>query len=252
MKAVIADDEKALRTHLIKKLRLLWPELVICHEASNGIEALESIQQYQPDVAFLDIKMPGKTGIEVARQIDKSCQIVFITAFDHYAVEAFENEAIDYLLKPITDQRLNKTIQRLKESLSQKKSDPAAMQQAMLRALNSIQEEKVPNYLTWIKASADDGIQLISVEDIEYFYAEEKYTIVVNQNGEFLIRKTIKTLAQELDPDQFWQIHRGTIVNVNFIETVKRSFTGQLQVKLKTGSKDLSVSRGYAHLFKQM
>ena len=251
--AVIADDEKQLRIYLRSKLAKLWPELVISGEAENGHRALELIETQKPLVAFLDIKMPGLSGLEVAQRITVNCIIVFITAYDEFAIEAFENEAIDYLLKPVTDERLAKTIKRLRNRLSA--SPPPARQHltaTLERLLVSLENNEAPGFLKWIKARHGEDVRLIAVEEVCYFKAEDKYTVVRTPAGESLIKKGIRQLTTELDPDQFWRIHRSTIINVKFIDRINRSFAGRLTIKLENLPEVLTVSRSYSHLFKQM
>jgi DNA-binding LytR/AlgR family response regulator len=251
-KAIIADDEKELRTYLKTLLSEIWPELMICGEAKNGKEALELVESKQPQIAFLDIRMPGLSGMEVAKRIAGLCRIVFVTAFDQYAVEAFEREAVDYLLKPVSKERLIQTIQRLKNRLNASTEPPTRLTEVIDQVLSRLPSRGKADYLHWIKTQLKDSVRLIPVEEIDYFKAEDKYTLVITKEGESMIKKSIKELAQELDPGQFWQIHRGTIVNVSRIEKVSRSLTGRGILKLK-GRPDLfTVSRNYLHLFKQM
>jgi DNA-binding LytR/AlgR family response regulator len=249
VKAVIADDEAPLRQSLKARLAEVWPELVICGEAINGREALELIARHRPQVAFLDIRMPGLTGMEVAERIAGACRIVFVTAFDEYAVDAFEKEAVDYLLKPVTRERLEKTVKRLKEDLESGKTVPA---EVLHRIMVRLSGEETSQRLQYLRVQHGDAVRLIPVDEVIYFKAEDKYTLVITRDGESLIRKSIKELADELDPEKFWQIHRGTIVNVRFIARVSRSLTGKGVVKLKDRSETLAVSNRYMHLFKQM
>jgi DNA-binding LytR/AlgR family response regulator len=250
--AIIADDEEQLRTYLKTKLAQIWPDLVICNEAKNGIEAIDQINECRPDIAFLDIQMPGLTGIEVARKIAGKCWIVFITAYDKYAVEAFESEAIDYLLKPVTTERLEKTVSRLKERVETQSEPPQDFSQIVEKLISNMPDKSTSEYLKWIRAQHGDGIRLIQTDDIIYFKSEDKYTCVKTKTGESLISKPIKELAKELDPEKFWQIHRSTIVSVASITKVSRSLTGRHIIKLKNISEPLTVSRTYSHLFKQM
>jgi DNA-binding LytR/AlgR family response regulator len=249
VKAVIADDEAPLRQFLRARLAEVWPELIISGEAKNGREALDLIDRHHPHIAFLDIKMPGLTGIEVAEKIAGSCRIVFVTAYDEYAVEAFEKEAVDYLLKPVSIERLEKTVKRLKEALETGAAVPAEILQRLIGRLCS---EEGSRRLQYIRVQHGDGVRLIHVDDVIYFKAEDKYTMVITGEGESLVRKPIKELAEELDPEKFWQIHRGTIVNVRSIARVSRSLTGKGVVKLKDRSETLTVSNRYMHLFRQM
>ena len=251
-KAIIADDEEQLRIYLRSKLTDLWPELDICAEAENGLKAQELIEKNRPQIAFLDINMPGLSGLEVARNITCDCRIVFITAYDQYAIEAFENEAIDYLLKPVSKERLAKTVRRLRQQLSDRPPSPADLARTLERFMSSMKNREDPGFLKWIKVRHGDDLRLISVDEICYFKAEDKYTVVKTPTGESLIKKSIRQLATELDPDQFWRIHRSTIINVNFIGRINRSFAGRLTIKIDRLAETLTVSRSYAHLFKQM
>jgi len=251
-KAIIADDEKELRAYLKALLSEIWPELIICGEAKNGKEALELVESKRPQVAFLDIRMPGLSGMQVAQRIAGLCRIVFVTAFDQYAVEAFEKEAVDYLLKPVSKDRLLQTMQRLKNQLDSSPEPPARLAEVVEQVLSQLPGRGGPHFLRWIKAQNKDSIRLIPVEEADYFKAEDKYTVVITKEGESLIKKSIKELARELDPAQFWQIHRGTIVNVSKIDRVSHSLTGRGILKLKERPELLTVSRNYLHLFKQM
>ncbi len=250
IRAIIADDEATLRNYLEEKLSAAWPELAIIGEAGDGEAALRLIAEQKPDIAFLDIKMPGISGIEVARRIAGSCAVVFITAHNKYAVDAFESEALDYVLKPVTEDRLNKTVKRLKERLSS--SAPAPDVAAVIEKVASALEQ-APRHLQWIKAQHKEGVRLIPVGDVYYFRATDKYTVVRTKDGEHLIRKTIKELENELDPEQFWRVHRAAIVNARAIHVVDHSsLSGGATVKFRDIPDQLAVSRAYAHLFKQM
>ena len=251
-KAIIADDEEQLKVNLKSKLLQLWPELTICGEAANGIDALKLIETGQPDIAFLDIKMPGLSGIEIAQKISATCRVVFITAFDQYAIEAFENEAVDYILKPVTDERLAKTIKRLKKQISDVSIPQSDFSRNMDRLLAVLQNGQHSGYLKWIRVRQGDKLRLISVDEVCYFKSEEKYTLVETAERESLIKKSIQQLCEALDPGLFWRIHRSTIINVSRIAVVTRSFGGRYLVKLKDLPETLTVSRTYAHLFKQM
>jgi len=252
IKAIIADDEDQLRRYLRSQLSEVWPDLIICGEASNGQEALELIEQCRPDIAFLDIRMPGLSGIEVAKEIAGSCWVVFVTAYDQYAVEAFEHEAIDYLLKPVTTERLEKTVMRLKDWTTSSQRPPQEIAKIVERLMTSLPQRQAPKYLQIVRVQKGDGVRLIPVEEVYYFKASDKYTMVITKEGESLIRKPIKELADELDPQQFWRIHRGTIVNIHYVAQVSRSVTGRGVVRLKGRSESLAISRQYIHLFKQM
>ena len=248
VRAIIADDEEALRDHLKKKLSGLWPELEVVGGARDGEAALNMIRGLKPDIAFLDISMPWMSGIEVAKAATGVCLFVFVTAHDEFAVEAFEREAVDYLLKPVTDERLAGTIRRLKERLATAPvPDLSGVLERLSRAL-----PKAPSHLQWIKAQHKDGVRLIAVNDIYFFRATDKYTTVRTRDGEFLIRKTLKELENELDPAQFWRVHRAAIVNARLIQKVDRSLAGTRAIRFKDLPDNLTVSRAYAHLFKQM
>ncbi len=260
--AIIADDEPLLRDQLKSRLAKLWPELELIAEAMNGAEALALFEERQPDVVFLDIHMPVMTGLEAARLIgrgrDKRAHIVFVTAYDEYAVEAFERGAIDYVLKPFNEARLSETVARLVERLDAM-PDPAADAAtdapdlaSVLRQLTSRMGLPSDEYLRWIKASVGQTVRLIPVDEVVYFQSDEKYTRVALEDSEVLIRKPIKELLAELDPRQFWQVHRATIVNTRAIAGVVRGLRDQADLKLKGRPEALTVSRNFTHLFKQM
>jgi DNA-binding LytR/AlgR family response regulator len=249
-KAIIADDEQALRSSLRLQLTHLWPELEICAEAENGFQALDLIRIHEPQIAFLDIKMPGLSGMEVAFKAAGRCHIVFITAFDQFAVQAFENAAVDYLLKPVEPGRLMQTMQRLKERLA----NAALLPDGIAKVLKSLQSTlaQAQGYLKWLKVMDRESIRLIAVEDVFCFQAQDKYTVVRTASGEYLIRKPIKELVESLDPEIFWQIHRGTIVNAAKIDQVERSLTGRYVLTLKQIDDTFIVSRSFRDRFKSM
>jgi len=249
VKAIIADDEGPLRQFLRARLAEVWPELIVSGEAKNGKEALDLIHRHRPHIAFLDIKMPGLTGMEVAEKIPGACRVVFVTAYDEYAVEAFEREAVDYLLKPVSSERLARTVKRLKERLETGANVPAEI---LHRLITRLSEDEGSRHLRYVRVQHGDGVRLIPVDEVIYFKADDKYTLVITKEGESLVRKPIKELAEELDPEKFWQIHRGTVVNARFIARVSRSLTGKGVVKLQNRPETLSVSNRYMHLFKQM
>ena len=245
-KAVIAEDEPLLRTELRESLARLWPELVVCAEAEDGVEALHAVEQHDPDVLFLDIQMPGLSGLEVARQAGRRCHVVFVTAYDTYAVAAFEQGAVDYVMKPFSAARLATTIGRLKAKAGSTPANLEGLLQSLVKANAS------RGYLRWITASQGQELRLITVDEVCYFQADSKYTLVVTPTQESVIRRPIKELVQELDPAMFWQIHRGTVINVNAISGVQRDLGGQLRVRLKERRETLAVSDPYVHLFKSM
>jgi len=247
LRAIIAEDERVLRVELKKTLAKLWPELVICAEVEDGIDALRALDEHAPDVLFLDIQMPGMSGLEVARQASGKCHVAFVTAYDKYAVAAFEQGAVDYVMKPFSPERLAMTVARLKERVA---TAPANLD-GLLKTLAQIADGAQP-YLRWITASQGNEVRLITVDEVCYFQSNAKYTRVVTPDQESLIRRPIKELIEELDPQSFWQIHRGTLVNVNAIAGVQREIGGYLHVKLKRRKETLPVSEPYMHLFKSM
>jgi len=257
IRAVIADDERLMREQLRARLAEVWPELEIVAEARNGREAVEAVALHRPHLAFLDIRMPGMTGVEAAREIGGACHVVFITAYSEYAVEAFEQGAVDYVLKPADSERLAVTVARLKKRLGDKPADLGALLQQLAARLD-LPAGAAPSaaakgpHLQWIQASVGQQIRMIPVADVLFFTSDEKYTRVQTEAFEALIRKPIKELVDELDPELFWQIHRATIVNVKAIAGITRDLRGRQLVQLKNYPQKLEVSRNYTHLFRQM
>jgi len=256
-RAVIADDERLMREQLRARLAEVWPELEIVAEAKNGREAVDAVAEHRPDLVFLDIRMPGMTGVEAAREIGDACHVVFITAYSEYAVEAFEQGAVDYVLKPADSERLALTVARLKKRLDARPADLGALLEKLSARLEQPAGSAEPavqkgRYLQWIQASMGQQIRMIPVAEVLFFTSDEKYTRVQTETYEALIRKPIKELVDELDPEQFWQIHRSTIVNVQAIAGVTRDLRGRQLVQLKNYPQKLEVSRNYTHLFKQM
>jgi DNA-binding LytR/AlgR family response regulator len=247
--AVIADDEPLLRAQLRARLSRLWPELDVVHEMENGRAILEVLDEHEPQVVFLDIHMPGVNGLEAARAVKGRAHIVFVTAFDEHAVEAFERGAIDYVLKPFNEERLAETVGRLKERVEVR---PDGSIDTLVEQLAGRLGGKAVEHLRWIKASVGSSVRLIPVEEVLFFQSDEKYTRVVTCEGESLIRKPIKELLDELDPAKFWQVHRATIVNVDHIAAVKRGLKDQAEIALRECAETLVVSRNFTHLFKQM
>lgn len=257
--ALVAEDEATLRQHLVEQLAQLWPELHVVGEAENGVQALRLLDELQPSVVFLDIEMPGATGLEVARQASGRSHVVFVTAYDQHAVAAFDQGAVDYVLKPVSAARLFTAVSRVKQRITS--SAPPARLDGMLTGLaaaaslsgtgaSTLPGARSP--LRWINASVGQTLKLITVDEVQYFQADNKYTRVVTREGEALIRKSLRELVEELDAEQFWQIHRATLVNVMAVAGVSRDFRGRLVVKLKERSEPLQVSDSFAHLFKQM
>jgi DNA-binding LytR/AlgR family response regulator len=253
--ALIADDEPLLRRALARMLSQAWPELSIVAEARNGREAVEQFEALQPDICFLDVHMPGLSGVDAAGQIGRRAHLVFVTAFDQYAVEAFEHGALDYLLKPVEPARLAETVARLQERLRAGQSVPPAM--ALLEQLAAqLRKTAAPASLRWIRASVGQKLRLIPVDEIDFLRADEKYTRVAwrseGAEGEALIRTPLKDLLPQLDPADFVQVHRAVVVNLRAISHVTRGENETAQIHLKNRSEVLPVSRNYLHLFRQM
>ena len=267
IRGVIADDERLMRDQLRTRLAQVWPALEIVAEAKNGIEAVECVSTWRPDVIFLDIRMPGLSGIEAARHIaqlevgDEGFlpEMVFVTAYDQYAIDAFEQGVADYVLKPAESDRLQITAQRLQERLRQRESARTSSNgsesvplQQWLHALSARLNGQPMAYLKWLQASVGQTVQMVDVDDVLFCISDEKYTRVQTASQEFLIRKPIKELVDVLDPKLFWQIHRSTLVNVKAIAGIQRDDRGRQQVLVKARPDKLTVSRSASHLFKGM
>jgi DNA-binding LytR/AlgR family response regulator len=282
-RAVIADDERLMRDQLRARLAQVWPELQIVAEAKNGLEAIQAVKDHQPDVIFLDIRMPGLTGVEAAKEIaqldlgDEALlpEMVFITAYDQYALDAFEQGAVDYVLKPAEPERLRVTADRLQKRLLQRSADSgadveaallaqsadslasagsagSASVQQLLHVLSAQLKGQPTQYLSWLQASVGQSIQMVAVDDVLFCVSDDKYTRVQTLKQEFLIRKPIKELVEELDPKVFWQIHRSTLVNVKAIAGVQRDERGRQEVLIKGRPDRLAVSRSASQLFRGM
>ena len=247
--AIVADDEEIIRDSLVRHLEKLWPELAVIGQAVNGLEALALLEQAAPDIAFLDIRMPGMTGLEVAGQSRDSCSIVFITAYDQYAVQAFDSAAVDYILKPVNPDRLAVTIARLKKLC--RAPDPASRDQIQ-KVIQLFENRETPDYLSLITVKTGSELRFIPVAQVVFFKAEDKYTIVQTASREHLIKTPIRELADRLDPDQFRRVHRGAIVNMEKIQAIQRSFTNQMEIRFAVTDRKIRVSRAYEHLFKAM
>jgi len=257
LRAIIAEDEPLLAQQLRTLLARAWPQLEIAGVAANGLEALEMTERHRPAVAFLDIRMPGLTGLEVAAEIadrlgedDAAPAIVFVTAYDEFALKAFELAAVDYLLKPVTEERLARCIERLKARLERPGGVDALVSQ--LRLIVKSESEPAAKPLRTLRAGVGDTVKMIPVEEVCYFRADEKYTAVVTKDGEALIRIPLKELLAQLEPARFAQIHRGTIVNLSEVAAATRDDAGRIFLKLKNRKETLAVSRLYADLFRQM
>jgi len=249
--AIIADDERLMREQLRTRLAEAWPELQIVGEAKNGEEAVQLVADARPDLAFLDIQMPGLTGIEAARAIGTACHVVFVTAFSEFAVDAFDEGAVDYVLKPAETERLGRTVVRLKERIADRPRDLQGLLEKLAERIDGGAPRR-PEHLQWIQASMGQQLRLIPVADVLFFTSDEKYTRVQTETFEALIRKPIKELIEQLDPDQFWQIHRATIINIKSVAGVVRDLRGRQLVQFRNFPEKLEISRNFTHLFKQM
>jgi len=255
MKAVVAEDETLLRDELVSLLSKAWPELEIAAACEDGGSALEAIADHQPEVAFLDIRMPGLTGLEVASAVVEASpgtHVVFVTAYDQYAVDAFERGAVDYLLKPVELDRLSATVKRLKARLASSPADPAALAAIIDQLRAQLPAAPRNPALQWITASAGKDTRLIMIEDVAYFRADNKYTVVMTAEGEALIRKPIRELLDALDPEMFKQIHRSTIVNMKAIAAITRDETGRGTLRLRNRPETLAVSLTFMPFFRNM
>ena len=246
-RAIIAEDEPVLRTGLKKLLTKVWPELDIVALAVDGLQATQLLERHGPDVLFLDIQMPGCSGLEVAKAASGRCHVVFVTGYDQHAVAAFEHGAIDYLMKPVTAARLSTACNRVRERLTTR---PANLEALVAKLADAVANRH--DYLRWMNVESGPNVRLVTVEEICYFHADTKYTRLVTADRESLIRMSLKELLDVLDPAEFWQIHRSVIVNVNAIAEVSRDARGHPKLHLKNRSEALQVSQPFAHLFRQM
>ncbi|QYF93423.1 LytTR family DNA-binding domain-containing protein [Massilia sp. PAMC28688] len=254
-KCVIAEDETLLRDALVQLLGEVWPELQIVAACDDGGSALEAIAEHQPEVTFLDIRMPGLTGLEVAAALPQASprtQAVFVTAYDQYALDAFDRGAVDYLLKPVARERLAATVQRVRSRMASGLHDANALAELVARLGQAIPNTSKEPPLVWLTASAGAETRLIMVEDVAYFQSDTKYTVVMTQAGEALLRKPIRELLDVLDPTMFKQIHRSTIVNLRAVAAVTRDDTGRGMIRLKTRPESLTVSQPFMSLFRNM
>jgi DNA-binding LytR/AlgR family response regulator len=243
--AIIAEDEPLLRTEIRETLRAVWPELDIGAEAADGLEAIQAIDRLAPDIVFLDIQMPGATGLDVAAHVSGRAHVVFISAFDQHALAAFERGAFDYILKPLSMARLELTVSRLRERLRQ---PPADLQDLLelLRDAGAGQRQ----YVKWLSVPQGADLRIVTVDEVCYLRSDQKYTALATRSATYLLNSALKEMREKLDPAMFWQIHRGIIVNVGAIDTIYRTFRGTLEVKLKDRAEVLPVSTAHAHLFK--
>ncbi len=244
--AVIAEDEPLVRTELRDTLAMLWPELLILAEVGDGIEAVRAIERLRPDVFFLDIHMPGLDGLEVAQRLNGRAHTVLVTAYDEYALSAFEQGVVDYVLKPISVPRLRQTIERLRARLRDPPADLSGLSELLRQAVRA--EAK---YLRWLTVPHGEELRVLAVAEISYLRADTKYTTVVTPHGAFLVTSSLRQMREKLDPQVFWQIHRSVVVNVAAIECIYRSFRGRLEVKVKARDELLPVSAAHAYLFRE-
>ena len=252
---VVAEDEELLRTSLLLQLGEVWPGLRIVAECEDGASALEAIAEHKPDVAFLDIRMPGLTGIEVAAalsEVSPRTQVVFVTAYDQYAIDAFEQGAVDYLLKPVARDRLQATVQRLQARVAAGRPDPATLDALLQHLARWPAEPEAAPPLAWITANSGRETRLIMLDEVAYFRADSKYTVVVTAEGEALLRTPLKELLEALDPRQFRQVHRSVIVNLKAVASVVRDDSGKGELRLRGGDATLPVSAPYMALFRGM
>lgn len=249
-RALIADDEPHLAQHLRQQLERLWPELGIVAVAGNGIEAAALIAEHEPELAFLDIRMPGLSGLEVAQGIEGRTRAVFVTAYDEYAVQAFEHAALDYLLKPLRAERLQRTVERVRAALAAEPQDDAALAGALRRLM----EKGAPagERLRYLRAGKGGMVHNIAVSEVLFFQADDKYTVVRTAGDEYLIRTPIAELAARLDPDEFWQVHRATVINLAHLAGTRRDEASRLFLRMRGFATELPVSRAYVPLFAAM
>lgn len=246
MKAIIADDEQHLAENLRRRLAKLWPELQIVAVLHDGMAAAAALEELKPDIAFLDIRMPGQTGLDAARATAEDCRIVFVTAFDDHAVQAFEQAAVDYLLKPVSEERLQRCVERLKQHSDAVPDGLLARLQQLLAVQNK------PEHLHWLRIQVGQSVRMVAVEEVCYFQSADKYTMVLMRDAELLLRTPLKDLVAQLDPEQFWQVHRSTLVNAKQIVSAHHDLMGKVSLILRDRPEKVAVSRSYAHLFRQM
>ena len=248
MRALIADDETHLAADLQRRLKKLWPELQIVALVHDGNAAAAALSETRPDIdiAFLDIRMPGKSGLDAARSAPAGCRVVFVTAFDDHAVQAFEQAAVDYLLKPVSDERLARCVERLRQSAD------AAPDELLARLQRLLSPADKPEPLRWLRAQVGQEVRLVAIDDVCALQSADKYTLVLTRDAELLLRTPLKELVAQLDPQQFWQVHRGSVVNARQIVAAQHGLLGKLTLTLRDRPEKVAVSRNYAHLFRQM
>lgn len=247
MRALIADDEKNLAADLQRRLARLWPELEIIAVVHDGLAAQQALSSLTPDIAFLDIRMPGITGLDAAHAAPENCRVVFVTAFDDHAVQAFEQAAVDYLLKPVSDERLVRCVERLKQH-------SAVAPDALLTRLQQLLSTPLtkPEPLRWLRVQVGQAVRMVAVDEVCYFQSTDKYTAVYTRDTELLLRTPVKELILQLDTKHFWQVHRGTVVNARQIVSAHHDLLGKVSLTMRDRTEKITVSRSYAHLFRQM
>jgi DNA-binding LytR/AlgR family response regulator len=252
--ALIADDEPLLRESLVRLLAGAWPELEIVAQARNGREAIDLFENHRPDICFLDVQMPGKTGVEAAQHVGRRAHLVFVTAFVEYAIQAFDSGALDYLVKPVEPARLAETVSRLQERV--RSAQPALNTEELIRKLAARLTPDAAKTLKWVRASVGATVKLIAIEEIDYFRSDEKYTTVAYREAgkpmEAVVRMPLSELLPQLDATQFAQVHRSVVVNLSAVSRVERAENETAEIRLKGRSETLPVSRSHLHLFKQM
>ena len=246
MKAIIADDEIYLAEDLRRRLKQMWPELQVVAVVHDGITAAVKLAEFRPDIAFLDIRMPGQSGLDAARAAAEDCRVVFVTAFDDHAVQAFEQAAVDYLLKPVSDERLARCVERLKQNGEAAPDALLARLQQLLAAQNK------PDPLRWLRIQVGQAVRMVAVDEVCYFQSADKYTTVLTRDAELLLRTPLKDLVTQLDAEEFWQVHRSTVVNAKQIVLAHHDLLGKTSLILRDRKEKVAVSRSYAHLFRQM
>ncbi len=246
MRAIIADDEQHIAQDLRRRLAQLWPELQVVAMLHDGIAAAQALQELKPDIAFLDIRMPGQSGLDAARSAAPDCRVAFVTAYDDHAVQAFDQAAVDYLLKPVSDERLARSVERLKQHSADAPDALLARLQQML-ASPAKQEP-----LRWLRAQVGQTVRMVAVDEVCYFQSADKYTTVLTRDAELLLRTPLKDLIVQLDRDQFWQVHRSTVVNAGQIVSAHHDLLGKVSLALRDRPEKIAVSRSYSYLFRQM
>jgi len=246
MKAIIADDEQHIAEDLRRRLTQLWPELHIVAMVHDGMAAQQALTELKPDIAFLDISMPGQSGLDAARTAAADCRIVFVTAYDDHAVQAFEQAAVDYLLKPVSDERLSRCVERLKQR------SIFAPDALLTRLQQLLATPEKTGALRWLRIQVGQTVRMVAVDEVCYFQSADKYTTVLTRDAELLLRTPLKDLIAQLDTEQFWQVHRGTLVNARQIVSAHHDLLGKVTLNLRDRTEKVAVSRSYTHLFRQM